>query len=407
MEEVPGVLTQGRVFFKTKQKLQTCKKGKFSEQRCWTRATEKMPASNKEYHNASPCYESLDIPLHAMQFLCRSWSPTASTLLRTFSSSNNQILDFQVNHSLERHEEKVDQEIDVLMEEEGIAQVDDAKRAATQSNRYKLWTRILVQRSVPSILQSCKLLYIDRRIKEWLREKSLTDILKRKERKKKEEVRLLTAKIRAALSVTQLAAAIAGYSATGCAEVSKVTSTNEEMKMGNVVAYATALLASACAEAAESIGANKAHVSSAVNSGLATQSPADIITLTAAAATSLRGAETLNSRATTKEAVKLAAKLSVITPSGHKVLRLVSIHLKHRQLMLSLEKKYLGVLTTSKEYAILQVIREQQGQGHFLLGIKCSNGDVKLLFEDKEQSLLWKSIISKNLQILEPSWNIS
>ena len=55
--------------------------------------------------------------------------------------------------------------------------------------------------------------------------------------------------------------------------------------MGNIVASAAALIATICAEAAESIGANRTHVASAVNSGLATQDPADMMTLTATAAT--------------------------------------------------------------------------------------------------------------------------
>ncbi|EEF42313.1 conserved hypothetical protein [Ricinus communis] len=193
-----------------------------------------------------------------------------------------------------------------------------------------------------------------KRIKEWLRQKSLAGVFMkwRRGEKKKEEVRLLTAKIHAALSVAQLAAAIAGFAATSM-EISKDIH-NEDLKTSNVVAYATALLASACAEAAESVGATRAHVASAVNSGLATQSPADMITLTASAATSLRGSETLKSRATSanKEPVKLAAKLLIRNPSGQKVLRSVSIYLGRRQLMLRLEKKYLGVITTSKECKI-------------------------------------------------------
>ena len=58
------------------------------------------------------------------------------------------------------------------------------------------------------------------------------------------------------------------------------------MKMSNVVAYAATLLASACVEATKSIGATKAHVDSAVNSGLAAHSSANMITLTASTATS-------------------------------------------------------------------------------------------------------------------------
>ncbi|XP_058002488.1 uncharacterized protein LOC131179833 isoform X2 [Hevea brasiliensis] len=381
MEELPGgVLTQGRVSFKTQQQLQTNKNAKLFEQRCWNRANDEIMATRtKHYH-----YESLNIPLHAMEFLCRSWSPTASGFLQTLSSSNILDIDDHKQRQIGEHEEKVDHNSDVLGEQEGIIfQVDDGKKHAAQSNKKLIW-----------------------RIKGWLRENSLTGILRWKREKKKEEVRLLTAKIHAALSVARLAAAIAGFAATNSMEIEK-NMDNETVKISNGVACASALLASACAEAAESVGAHRADVASAVNSGLTIQTPADIITLTAAAATGLRGAATLESRATSilqfpdrnKEPVKLAAKLSIITPSEQKVLRLVSIHLKHRQLMLCLEKKYMGVLTTSEEYTILQVIREKKVQGYYLLGIKCNGGDIKLLFEDKKQLLVWISSISSFLQM--------
>ncbi|KAG8649990.1 hypothetical protein MANES_08G165450v8 [Manihot esculenta] len=301
MEELPGgrVLSQGRVSFKTQQQLlQTDKNVKLFEQRCCSRANanETIATKSKHYH-----YESLNIPMHAMEFLCRSWSPSASDFLHTFSSSNNQILDFEDHKQshIEEYEEKAGHKSDVLGEQEGIiVQVNNGKRHTAKSKKKQIWS-----------------------INGWLKENSLTGLLRWRREKKKEEVRLLTAKIHAALSVAQLAAAIAGFAATNSMEKENNT-TNEAVKMSNGVAYASALLASACAEAAESVGARRSHVASAVNSGLATQAPSDIITLTAAAATRQR------------------------------VLGSVSIHLKHRQLMLSLKKKYLGVLTTSEECKI-------------------------------------------------------
>lgn len=150
---------------------------------------------------------------------------------------------------------------------------------------------MIFNRSITQIVSSdfCTLVFFSytkfKSINGWLKENSLTGLLRWRREKKKEEVRLLTAKIHAALSVAQLAAAIAGFAATNSMEKENNT-TNEAVKMSNGVAYASALLASACAEAAESVGARRSHVASAVNSGLATQAPSDIITLTAAAATS-------------------------------------------------------------------------------------------------------------------------
>lgn len=110
----------------------------------------------------------------------------------------------------------------------------------------------------------------------------------------KEEDRLRTANVHATLSVACLAAAIAGIAANSTKEAAKDVipigngdggKVAWDKNMGDTVASAAALIATVCAETAESIGANKAHVASAVNSGLAAQTPVDIITLTATAAT--------------------------------------------------------------------------------------------------------------------------
>ncbi|KAG2699156.1 hypothetical protein I3760_07G179700 [Carya illinoinensis] len=176
--------------------------------------------------------------------------------------------------------------------------------------------------------------------------------------------------------------------------------------MGDTVASAAALIATVCAETAESIGANKAHVASAVNSGLAAQTPVDIITLTATAATCLRGAAILKSRAMAydslsrcPELLEIGAQLAVVTPSGNKRHMRVSIYFKRKQLILSLEKKFLGVLTTLKKYKIFHVTEEtEEAHGNFSISLKSHSGDIKVWFEDENQWSLWVSVISNLLQ---------
>ncbi|EEF42314.1 conserved hypothetical protein [Ricinus communis] len=139
MEESPRAVTQGRVYFKTQQELPTYKNGKFEQ--CCTRTGKEMRRRSKE--SSRSCYESLDIPMNTMKFLCRSWSPTASNFLHTFSSSNakscvisqNQILDVDVKHGSERHEEEKGV-YDSDLEEDGIVQVqvNDAEAHAAQTN---------------------------------------------------------------------------------------------------------------------------------------------------------------------------------------------------------------------------------------------------------------------------------
>ncbi|ONK74360.1 uncharacterized protein A4U43_C03F5430 [Asparagus officinalis] len=65
-----------------------------------------------------------------------------------------------------------------------------------------------------------------------------------------------------------------------------------------------------CVEAAEALGAEREHLASVVGSAVSVRSPGDIVTLTAAAATALRGAATLKARAL-KEVWNVAAVIPV------------------------------------------------------------------------------------------------
>lgn len=126
----------------------------------------------------------------------------------------------------------------------------------------------------------------------WLIRKTITSLFNKHKAKEKDEVRLHTAQVHAALSVAQLAAAIAGFAANSSTEAAhgiNIHATNGgittwDKDMG-AVASAAALVATVCAEAAESVGARRAHIASAVSSGLASQSSVDMMALTATAAT--------------------------------------------------------------------------------------------------------------------------
>lgn len=125
--------------------------------------------------------------------------------------------------------------------------------------------------------------------KPWLRGKALTSLLRSQKENKKEEKRLQTAQLHAALSLTQLAAAIAGISSSVSKQESSAFQNGRagtsSQDMGNVLSSAAALVTNVCAEAAESLGAHRAQVRAAVDSGMATQTPIDMIAVTATAAT--------------------------------------------------------------------------------------------------------------------------
>lgn len=122
-------------------------------------------------------------------------------------------------------------------------------------------------------------------IGKWVRRGELR---KEKERRK-EKVRIARARIHAAVSVAGVAAAVA-------AEAAGMRSENPGSKLGAALASATELLALHCVEMAEMAGAGHEQVADAVKSAADVRTAGDLMTLTAAAATALRGAAALKQR---------------------------------------------------------------------------------------------------------------
>lgn len=98
--------------------------------------------------------------------------------------------------------------------------------------------------------------------------------------KKKDRARLENARVHSAVSIAGLASALAAVAA---AENSSCSQT----KLKLALASATQLLASHCIEMAELAGADHDHVASTIKSAVDIQTPGDLMTLTAAAATGI------------------------------------------------------------------------------------------------------------------------
>lgn len=93
--------------------------------------------------------------------------------------------------------------------------------------------------------------------------------------KRKDRARVENAHVHSALSIAGLASALA----------SVVASSDNHSKLDVAMASATQLLASYCVEMAELAGADHDRVASTVKSAVDIQTPGDLMTLTAAAAT--------------------------------------------------------------------------------------------------------------------------
>ncbi|PUZ37881.1 hypothetical protein GQ55_9G154200 [Panicum hallii var. hallii] len=133
--------------------------------------------------------------------------------------------------------------------------------------------------------------------------------LKDRKEKKKEETRAHNAQVHAAVSVAAVAAAVAAVAAATAA-VSGSGKDDRAARTDMAVASAATLVAAQCVEAAEAMGAEREHLEAVVGSAVNVRTPGDIVTVTAAAATALRGAATLKARAL-KEVWNIAAVIPV------------------------------------------------------------------------------------------------
>ncbi|CAK9187744.1 unnamed protein product [Ilex paraguariensis] len=360
-----------------------------------------LGSSNRPFSSYKQSLKMPESPNQTMEFLCRSWSPSASDFLDLFPSSNFLLPESVKDETEEREEEGVGEK---LKEEYEKERTEETLKNTAQRNR-------IIARKGKNYRMDLN------HMMEWLKGKSLTSLLRSHREKKKEEMRFQTAKLHAALSLTRLAAAIAGFSTNVSIDIQDTNhfdcggTGDWNQDKGVVVASAAALMTTVCAEAAESLGAQRSQVACAVNSGLAIQTPTDMITVTATAATCLRGAAALKSRALadsysprSQDILKVGAQICIIMPSGQKEYKLVNIYLKYDQLTLSFRKKYLGgALTTSKQYKVINITEEPKaGQGSFLLSLKTDKGIIRLLFEDEKQSTIWKTTISNLLKICNP-----
>ncbi|KAL6971637.1 hypothetical protein U1Q18_048797 [Sarracenia purpurea var. burkii] len=136
--------------------------------------------------------------------------------------------------------------------------------------------------------------------------------LKDRKEKKKEETRAHNAQLHAAVQVAGVAAAVAAITAATAATAATSGSGKDRQmaKTDMAVASAATLVAAQCVEAAEIMGAEREHLASVVSSAVNVRSAGDIMTLTASAATALRGAATLKARAL-KEVWNIAAVIPV------------------------------------------------------------------------------------------------
>lgn len=255
-------------------------------------------------------------------------------------------------------------------------------------------------------------------IKKWLKEIK---------QRRKEEGRLQRAEVHAAISVAGVAAALAAIAAEN-SKKDEYSSTAKEA----AVASAAALVAAQCAKVAEAMGAKREQLSSVIGSAMSGTNASDILTLTAAAATSLKGASTLKARSGCKNRLNGSApilpiednndldfnfekhrtilakgtELSVETPDGNYTVRTVSVTLNNEaKVMLKIRK--LNLLRSKKESIVLDLHAElykdsetEDSNTCYLIVLTTSRGTFKLdMADDYQRYKTWATTINHMLML--------
>ncbi|CAM8911795.1 unnamed protein product [Rhodiola kirilowii] len=243
--------------------------------------------------------------------------------------------------------------------------------------------------------------------------------------KKKEETRAQNAQLHAVVSVAGVAAAVAAIAAATAASTSS-SKDHHTAKTDMAVASAATLVAAQCVEAAEAMGAEREHLACVVNNAVNVRSAGDIMTLTAAAATALRGAATLKARAL-KEVWNIAAVTPVEkgrellargsdllkrTRNGDLHWKIVSVYINGTgQVMLKMKSRHAaGTITKKKKNVVLEVCKDmpawpgrhllEGGEHRCYFGLKTSvRGVVEFECRNHKEYDIWTEGVSRLLAI--------
>ncbi|KAL2481047.1 Plant protein of unknown function (DUF828) with plant pleckstrin-like proteiny-like region [Abeliophyllum distichum] len=294
------------------------------------------------------------------------------------------------------------------MKMEGSVKMDDADKFVPpwKSNDVKMSWKIMPFKHVS--------------IKKWLKEIK---------QKRKEEHRLQKAEVHAAVTVAGVAAALAAIAAENSKHDETITAKD------SAVASAAALVAAQCAKVAEAMGAKREQLSSVIGSAMNGTSASEIVTLTAAAATSLKGAATLKARSGYKNKLNGSAPvlpledinksdfnfdkcksilakgtdLNIETTDGRNLFRSVAAILNSEaKVILKIKNpNVLNAFTRPKESIVLDLHTElykdsEEGETEtcYLLVLTTNKGIIKLdMVDDYQRYKTWSTTINHMLML--------
>ncbi|CAN4084331.1 unnamed protein product [Withania somnifera] len=261
-----------------------------------------------------------------------------------------------------------------------------------------------------------------------LKNESIKKWIKEIKQKRKEGKRLHKAEVHAAISVAGVAAALAAIAAEN------LNHDESGRTKESAVASAAALVAAQCAKVAEAMGAKQDQISRVIGSAMTGTNVSDILTLTAAATTSIRGAETLKARSGNKNILNCTpvlpiedsndynfnykkcksilakgAELYIEKSDGRSKLRSVSIVLNNEAKVILRTRKptMLKAFSSQKESVVLDLHAELYKDSNgaetdtcYLIVLTTNRGIIKLdMMDDYQRYRMWSMTINQMLTL--------
>ncbi|XP_060669390.1 VAN3-binding protein [Ziziphus jujuba] len=363
-----------------------------------------------------------------MDFLSRAWCNFAVQALQPeLQDQSMVVLDNQLNNF--ESNTKIATTPYLKLDKSVKVEDPDVKLPQWKSNDVKSW--IWMQQAMHPELN-----YSGYFRKKWMSWKlvpfksiSIRKWLKEIKQRRKEGDRLQRAEVHAAISVAGVAAALAAIAVDNAKKEESSTA------KGAAVASAAALVAAQCAKVAEAMGAKREQLSTVMGSAMSGTTASDVLTLTAAAKTSLKGAATLKARTGGKNRLKgiapvlpiedssyemdldlekyrstlaKGAELGIETPDGDYLVRSVSIVLSSEAKPL-LQIRKLNLLKTKKESVILELHAElykdsegdeEDSETCYMIVLTTSRGIFKLdMGDDYQRYKAWATTINHLLML--------
>ncbi|XP_065019322.1 VAN3-binding protein-like isoform X1 [Musa acuminata AAA Group] len=335
-------------------------------------------------------------PHEPMEFLSRSWSVSASEISKALLAGNK-----KRNFVVDRLPEMMIPETLVIA----------AAAAAPPQSTHKRLDRVNAMKPLGILSwQRFALMAVQPRsginpaaIGKWFHHQEAN----RTKAKCKERARAEKARIHALVSVAGVAAAVAAVAAAS-------NSGDQTSKMSAAMASATEILASHCVEIAEQTGVDHEHVAAAIRSAVDFKTAGDLMTLTAAAATALRGASALKSRLQ-REARNNAAvipyeksqccspdiwckegELLKRTGKGTLHWKRVSIYVNRKsQVIVKLKSKHIGGALSKKKKSVVYGVYDdvaawpERAGERCCFGLRTAQGSIEFECENSTTKLRW------------------